>query len=172
MSIPKYSKLENERRWLMPSSFSRSLQQMPYKKIDDLYLSCGRLRLRAIADSLTGDLQFKLCKKYGLISEMAEPIVNIYLTAEEYAAFLTLAGHKLTKNRYKKEINGYEYTFDVYAGELSGLVICEVEADSEVSLKKIPDPEVAVIDVTGNPEYSGAHFCQLTKDDVNKLVNM
>lgn len=49
--IPKYSKLENERRWLMPSSFYNSLRQLPYKKIEDIYFSCGRLRLRAITDS-------------------------------------------------------------------------------------------------------------------------
>ena len=80
MPIPNYSKLENERRWLIAESFASSLKVLAYKKIDDVYLSCGRLRLRAITDSQSGDLQFKLCKKYGPISAMVEPIVNIYLT--------------------------------------------------------------------------------------------
>lgn len=49
--IPKYSKLEIERRWLMPSSFVNSLRQLPYQKNEDICFSCGRLRLRAITDS-------------------------------------------------------------------------------------------------------------------------
>lgn len=171
MSIPKYAKLENERRWLMPSSFATSLRQLPYKTIHDLYLSCGRLRLRTITDSQTGNLEFKLCKKYGSVSVVAEPIVNIYLTAEEHAAFLGLPGNKLSKKRYKKTIDGNQYTLDVYEGALSGLVICEVEADSEALLREVPAPEIAIKEVTRNPLYSGGHFCRLTPDEINKLLN-
>ncbi len=171
MSLPKYAKLENERRWLIPSSFTSSLRQLPYETIHDVYLSCGRLRLRAITDSETGDLQFKLCKKYGSVSVMAEPIVNIYLSAEEHAAFLALPGNKLSKKRYKKTIDGNQYAFDVYEGALSGLVICEVEADSEALLREVPAPQFAIKEVTGNPTYNGGHFCRIAPGEINKLLN-
>lgn len=171
MSIPKYSKIENERRWLMPASFAGLLKSSPYKKINDLYLNCGRIRLREITDAQTGDLQFKLCKKYGSISFSAEPIVNIYLTAEEHAAFLTLPGHKLSKNRYKKMINEIPYTFDVFEGALSGLILCEVEADSEAQLKQVLGPDSAIKEVTGDMKFSGGQICRLTQAEIGKLLN-
>ena len=170
LTIPKYSKLENERRWLLPSSFISSLKQLPYKKIDDLYLSCGRLRLRAITDSQTGQLEFKLCKKYGAISETCEPIVNVYLTVEEYGALSVLPGHKLSKSRYKKVINNVQYGFDVFEGTLSGLILCEVEAESEDLLKKISSPDLAAKEVTGNSVYSGGHLCVLNTEGLKELL--
>ena len=171
MEIPKYSKIENERRWLIPSSYANSLRHIPYKKIDDLYLNCGRLRLRAITDSQTGKLEYKLCKKYGSISKVAEPIVNIYLTVEEYAAFSTLPGFKLTKRRYKKIIESVQYSFDIYDGELSGLILCEAEANSEDSLNKISGPDIFDEEVTENPALRGGQLCRLSPLEIKKILN-
>lgn len=165
MSTPKYSIIERERRWLIPASFIQSLSQMPYKKIDDLYLTCGRLRLRAISDSQTGEIKFKFCKKYGAISNVAEPIVNIYLTSDEYGALSTLPGHKLSKKRFKKFFEGIEYSFDVFDGDLAGLIICEIEADTESSLSYIPGPSIATREVTGDSAYSGGSLCRLNRAD-------
>ena len=170
MSIPKYSIIELERRWLIPFSFAQSLSQMAYRKIDDLYLTCGRLRLRAITDSQTGKLEFKFCKKYGSISNIAEPIVNTYLTVEENAAISTLSGHKLSKKRFKKSLEGIEYSFDVFEGELAGLIICEIEADSESSLNQFKGPSIAIKEVTGDSVYTGGNLCRLNRSEVHSLI--
>ena len=171
MATPKYSMIEFERRWLLPSTFTSMLQESSYKKIEDLYLSCGQLRLRAITDSQTGKLEFKFCKKYGSISTGAEPIVNIYLSIEEYGVLSTLPGHKIKKKRYKHVVSSTVYSIDVFEGDLSGLILCEVEAASEVMLNQIPNPSIAIKEVTGDPKFCGGGLCLLNRDEVAYLLS-
>lgn len=90
MQIPKYAKLEIERRFLVNPTQAPDLGDLPFRRIEDRYLDGTRLRLRAMTDSVTGARELKFCKKYEGGEPLAGPIVNTYLAAAEYAALAAI----------------------------------------------------------------------------------
>lgn len=150
MSIPKYARLEHERRFLV--SDPPDLSGAPVRLIEDLYIDGGRLRLRAVTDLSGGETIYKLCKKYSAPAGEAEPITNLYLTAEEHAAFAGLPGDTLRKRRYT--VDGV--SLDVFEGALEGLMIAEAEAESHDAIAARVFPPWCGREVTGETRYSGA----------------
>ena len=86
---PKYSMPENERRWLVKSSYAENLSGEPHFAIKDKYIDYCRLRVRAAIHSVSGVKIYKLSKKYGSDDPVSEPITSIYLTEEEYNVFVS-----------------------------------------------------------------------------------
>lgn len=165
MNIPKYSKLEIERRWLVPAEYGQTFKpEDPYKLIEDKYLECGRLRLRALTNSKTGEKEYKLCKKYGQTSPMQEPITNIYLSESEYRALAALPGNTLNKRRYKKEFDGNKFSFDVFEGPLKGLILCEIEGADIQQVQEIKLPSCVFKEVTEDRKYSGGELAKQIKN--------
>jgi CYTH domain-containing protein len=165
MSIPKYSKLEIERRWLVPAEFGQTFKlEEAHTLIEDIYLECGRLRLRSMINSVKGEKEFKLCKKYGQTSEFSEPITNIYLSEEEFRALQVLKGNPITKKRYKKEFNGEQFSFDVFHGKLEGLVLCEIEGADIHTIQEIKPPAFVIKEVTGDLNFSGGELSKRIKN--------
>jgi hypothetical protein len=77
MNLPRYSRLEHERRFLVAQDHLEFLQQKPFsRRFDDRYLHCGRLRLRAMTNSDDGVTTYKLTKKYASEHSDARPIVR------------------------------------------------------------------------------------------------
>ena len=97
-SIPKYSILEIERRWLVNPNKIGNLEQEPFRKIEDLYITGTRLRLRLVEDKY-GKIIYKLGKKYGKHSKIVEPITTLYLSPSEYEALSILPGKKAKKEK-------------------------------------------------------------------------
>lgn len=95
--LPKYSLPEIERRWDVSSA--PSLVGVPYREIEDRYFTGTRLRLRRIWAAGETPV-YKLCKKYGAISNLTEPITNIYLTEPEFATFQNIPAEVVRKRRY------------------------------------------------------------------------
>src|SRR5580692_4953592 len=127
MTIPKYAKLENERRFLVTAP--PNLSGTRVRLIEDSYLDCGRLRLRRITHFDGNPAEFKLCKKYASSDPVSGPIVNIYLTAEEHMALTALPGRPIRKRRHQVPHAGRLFGVDVFEGALAGLILCEAEAD-------------------------------------------
>ena len=125
-----------------------------------------------MTDSETGEKTFKLCKKYGAISKNSEPIVNIYLTEDEYCGLGKLAGAVIKKERYKRLFDGQKFSMDVFQGALRGLILCEIEANSEVGLMKIRTPPIAIVEVTERAEFNSGNLCRLTSDEMRKLLEV
>jgi CYTH domain-containing protein len=103
---------------------------------------------------------YKLCKKYGSTGKYEEPIVNIYLTVEEYESLRVLPGRDLVKRRYRYEYQGRRFSIDAHTGALAGLYLCECEAASITELMAIVFPPFAIEDVTTDLRYSGASLAQ------------
>lgn len=100
--LPKYSLPEIERRWHVDPAKLPDLANLPYRDIEDRYFSGTRLRLRRIAAPGEGPT-YKLCKKYGPLTQFTEPITNIYLTEAEYRLFEVLEADVIRKRRYSIE---------------------------------------------------------------------
>lgn len=150
MALPKYARLEHERRFLV--SDPPDLSGAPVRVIEDLYIDGGRLRLRAVSDLAGGERVYKLCKKYGAPAGEAEPITNLYLTAEEHATLARLPGARLRKRRYA--VDGV--SLDVFEGALDGLMIAEAEAQSAEAIAARVFPAWCGREITGETRYSGA----------------
>ena len=148
-SMPKYARAEIERRWLVDLSAAGSLDGLPYRAIDDLYVADTRLRLRRMEDA-AGTVAFKFCKKYGGDGP-SEAIANLYLTAAEYRTLSGLPGQRVHKRRYA--IAGG--ALDIYGG-VPSLAIFEIEFATAAEALRYRPPAFARAEVTRDPAYSGA----------------
>lgn len=162
MELPKYARWERERKYVAwPEGIPHVLGR-PYWTIEDRYLWCGRLRLRAITESDTGRQTFKLCKKFPNSSPWSAPIVNIYLSREEHSGLTILPGTDMVKRRYHDRFDGHTFGIDVFNGELAGLVLCEIEAPTVEALHRIAFPPYAAHEVTGDAFFAGGNLCTVS----------
>ncbi|HEY2709708.1 MAG TPA: hypothetical protein VGI95_16790 [Caulobacteraceae bacterium] len=153
MDIPKYAKFEHERRHLVltPPDLTGSKVRL----IEDRYLDGGRLRLRRITHFDGAPPDLKLCKKYASADPVSGPIVNIYLSADEYAELVKLPGKPLRKRRYTVTHAGRGFGVNVFEGVLAGLVLVEVEAETAEAIRQVAFPPWADADVTGELFFTG-----------------
>jgi len=164
VKMPKYAQLEIERRMRIPPELLPDLTSLPYTEIEDRYIDAGRMRLRKMTEFGATKSIYKLCKKYGSIGKYEEPIVNIYLTKEEYESFQILPGRDLVKRRYRYEYQGHCFSIDAHTGRWAGLYLCECEAASTSELLETAFPPFAVEDVTEDTRYTGAGLAQAHAD--------
>jgi len=149
--LPKYAHAEIERRWLVDLASVGSLDGVPYRTIEDLYVPGTGLRLRRMTGP-DGTTVFKFCKKYGKSSALSEAMTNLYLTAAEHAFLLgCLQGVVVTKRRHLVEGGA----IDLYPGS-EGLAVFEREFASEAQAAAYVPPVFATVEVTADPMYSGA----------------
>jgi hypothetical protein len=139
---------------------ARPWERAPHWKIHDRYLEAGRLRLRSMTDIASGEQIFKLCKKFSSDSAYCQPIVNIYLSREEYESLRVLPAHALEKRRFRDSFEGRTFSIDVFGAELEGLVLCEIEATSLDELMAIEFPPYARIEVTQDRSFTGGALCR------------
>lgn len=154
--IPKYAQLEHERRFLITQA--PELSGVAFRLIEDLYIIGSRLRLRKITLGDGRDIQFKLCKKYPSDDRLSVPIVNTYLTADEHAVLSELPGRNIRKRRYSIVSSAKSLSLDVFEGQLSGLILCEVETASVAELESQVFPDWVRREVTDDPFFTGGNL--------------
>lgn len=159
---PKYTRLEHERRFLVDPAFASALAPRRGWLIEDRYFAFGPLRLRRITDETSGAQTFKLAKKFPATSPYTRPLVNIYLSAAEHAAFLPLDGIELRKRRIHVDEQGHRFGVDFFLGPLAGLVLGEVETETLAALHALRAPTWAPIEVTADPFFAGGALCRTT----------
>ncbi|WP_372365016.1 hypothetical protein [Candidatus Uabimicrobium sp. HlEnr_7] len=154
-SNPKYSILEIERRWLVNEAKLPDLEYLVYFIIEDLYIDNSRLRLRKMYNDK--ECIYKLGKKYGKTSIMSEPIVNIYLSRQEYEMFCgILSGKKLARKRYKYNYKGHNFsitTCEKYP------IIAECEFTNEQSALSCQVPQWCAKEITAEFEAISFAHC-------------
>ena len=162
-----YTRLEFERKFLVDPSALDFNSLQPYSKaIEDRYFEFGRLRLRRQTESDSGEVKFKLTKKFEPSSPHCGRIVSVWLSEPEYEALVTLPGRRLQKRRHYFCGNGFTYGVDVFSGNLSGLLICEFEGGDEAELFAIPAPSFATVEVTADTFFTGGNLCRVSKDEL------
>lgn len=154
--LPKYAHWVAERRFLVDPAKLPPLNELEVRRIDDLYIDGGRLRLRCIHHLATGEMEYKLAKKYAADNPLVGPMTNLYLNAGEYAALAKLPGQQVVKRRYK--IGGF--TVDVFEGALKGLTTAECEASNRMAAMKVEIPDWCMREVTNEAEYTGWRLAQ------------
>jgi len=115
MELPKYARIEHERRWLVRPGPVELVSPRPFsRRLVDRYLECGRLRLRAIEESDGLPTRYKVTKKYPAESPDEQPIVSVFLSREEYEALRSLPGQDLIKTRRYDEVGGWLFSIDTF----------------------------------------------------------
>jgi CYTH domain-containing protein len=170
----KYTRVEYERRFLVaPLANWRSLVEPYSKRFEDKYLRNTRLRLRRLTDSDTGRQLIKLTKKSDSVSPYYQTISRILLSTGEYQLFNRLEGDPLSKTRYYHHHLGRVFSIDLFEGELEGLVLCEVEADSLEELLNAQPPAYIRQEVTEDGFFTGGRLCRTTRAELlDKLATM
>jgi adenylate cyclase len=139
--------MEVERKFLVHEA--PRLDNAPAEEIDQGYLaigSDGEVRLRRKGERLL--LTAK--RGGGLSREEAE--VELGRDAFEELWPLT-EGRRLHKRRHVLPQGELEIEVDVYAGDLDGLVVAEIEFGSEEEARAFVPPDWLGEDVTGDPRY-------------------
>jgi CYTH domain-containing protein len=155
MKTPKYAILEIERRWLAPPERLPDLSALEAVLIEDIYFPKTRLRLRKM--NMAGGTVYKLAKKYGKISAIEEPIVNIYLDEVEYSLLATLPGLYLTRQRYHYPGGDQAYFINVIVnGE--GPMIVETEYGSRAIALADTPPDFCGVEISANVEFEAAQL--------------
>jgi CYTH domain-containing protein len=171
MDLPKYARWEHERRFLVRAEDARSVLDGPRSRIiEDRYLSCGRLRLRKLTDSVSGAVTLKLTKKYPSGSVLSQPIVTVLLSSDEHAALRALAGADLRKRRFHDDVLGRPFGVDVFEGPLAGLVLCSVETDTLEELERVARPRYAGPEVTHDPFFCGGRLSVATAGELERAL--
>lgn len=146
--LPKYAGLEIERRWTVDPARMPDMVALPFRRITDLYLRGSRLRLRREDGERA---VFKLCKKYGPVTDGVEPITNVYLSEEEYLALSGLPGDRSVKRRYRT----HGGALDVYERPPDEVVF-EVEFATREEARAYTPPDFVGEEITGSAERSGS----------------
>lgn len=154
--LPKYAHWVAERRFLVDAANLPELDAADARRIEDLYIDGGRLRLRRIVMPGGKPDEFKLAKKYAPENPLVGPMTNLYLSADEYAVLDVLPGARLVKRRHKVGA----FVVDVFEGALSGLVLAECEASNRMAAMAFDIPAWCVREVTTEIEYTGARLAQ------------
>ncbi|MBW8814990.1 MAG: hypothetical protein JF588_16340 [Caulobacterales bacterium] len=156
VDLPKYAHWVAERRFLVDATGLPPLDPVGARRIEDLYIDGGRLRLRAITFLSNGEKEFKLAKKYAPDDPLIGPMTNLYLSAEEHAVLDVLPGSRLAKRRHKIGA----FTVDTFEGSLEGLVLAECEASNRMAAMRFDVPPWCVREVTSEPDYTGWRLAQ------------
>lgn len=159
----KYARIERERRFLL-RALPDGLAARPFTHITDHYLPHTHLRLRRMTDETGAVVALKLTQKFGETAVPAQhtTITNIYLTETEYQLLAQLGGNLLIKRRYRYPNGEHTFSIDVFDGPLNGLILAEIEAQTDEQLQAVPLPDWAVAEVTDVVFFTGGNLVVLT----------
>lgn len=158
---PKYALVERERRFLVKRLPPWSPQAE--RRITDRYLHGTRLRVRTVEDlgPEPGPPVYKLTQKVPGVEPASGNqghLTTIYLDEAEHRLLARLPGPTLTKRRLAYP----PMAVDVFEGAgLDGLLIAEVEFDSDAAMTWFTVPSWCGPEITGEPGWSGADLASL-----------
>jgi CYTH domain-containing protein len=149
----KYARYEYERRFLLsavpPGQPARTV------RIHDRYISSTRVRLRRMDQVEPFDQPvFKLTQKVPADDGGPGAITTIYLSEAEYEVFAAIPATPLTKIRQSLP----PYGIDVFEGELAGLILAEIEFETEADYEAFKVPDFAVAEVTADRRFTGGQL--------------
>ena len=127
--------------------------------LSDLYISGSNLRLRKM-EHADGRIEYKLGQKRSIDAYHRE-MTTLYLTEQEYETLRVLPGQWLMKERYPhRSVNGASYEINVFKGGLVGLVIAEIEFDTEEGLLAAPAPPTGWVEISEDATYDGVSLAE------------
>lgn len=84
---------------------------------------------------------------------------TIKLTSAEFADLSKLPGKRVQKTRYLYAENNVDYEIDVFGGELTGLVLVDVEFETLEAKSEFKKPDWCLAEVTQETFLAGGMLC-------------
>ena len=168
----KYARIERERRYLLRDLPEGITRADPHLQITDNYITGTRLRIRKVRDPKTNKWTIKFTQKFALLpTDFSRTLItNIYLNALEAETLSVFEANEIRKNRYPFQWNEYNFSIDMFLGDLFGLVLAEVSFETDDELENYPKPPFALADVTNIETFTGGSLCHLTFEDIRNEV--
>ena len=167
----KYARWERERRFLLAGA-PDAAEGARVLHIEDHYVQSTRLRLRRVLQD-GHDPIYKLGQKIRLDPGDPSTVAHttLYLDRAEYDALRDLPGQPLTKTRTLSEWHGVTIAVDVFAGELEGLVLAEIELSENDAI-----PSVAWLlardEVTDDECFTGGRLAGTTRAQLQTTLRL
>ena len=168
----KYAHLERERRFLLlekPSDivYDRALF------IQDRYLIGSRLRLRRV-DEPGKTCVYKLGQKIRL-DDSPKTIAHttLYLSEAEFDILSALPATTLEKTRRLFTIDGVIVGIDEFDGQLSGLLLAEVDLGAGGAQRGVPSslPNMFAAEVTDDERFTGGSLANTSSEELIGLLS-
>jgi CYTH domain-containing protein len=161
----KYARFEYERKFLLVRP-PRNLDTTQGWQIVDHYFVGTRLRLRKMISLAEGETIYKLGQKYLANPELTTTLTmtNMYLDETEYNVLVALGGNILEKTRYRYPYENRVYSIDVFGERHEGLVLAEIEAETENEMVALEPPAFALREVTDSAFFRGGYLAQLSAE--------
>jgi CYTH domain-containing protein len=165
--IGKYACLEIERRYLLRELPTDLIGRDHSWHIIDRYISNTRLRLRRMISSSGKTSILKLGQKYRDPSQdpTQATMTTMYLNDDEFRCLEQLEAKEIVKRHYEYQYQERIYVIDVYEGSLQGLILAEIECETEEELAQLSLPSFALKDVTGDPFFSGGFLASINEKE-------
>jgi CYTH domain-containing protein len=155
----------------LAKSLPDSLTNCHSKKIVDLYVDNGTdhsdLRIRRNGDSY--ELTRKTPIEDGDASKQLETTINLNKT--EFESFSDTKSRKVEKTRYYFEHEGCTAEFDVFEGDLLGLVLIDFEFGSEDSKDSFTMPEFCLENITQETFIAGGVLAGKAYADIKEELD-
>ncbi len=158
--------LELEKTYLA-KELPKDLKSCEFKEIIDVYLpkesKHPELRLRKRGN------KYEMTKKTPLDEndKSVQEEQNIILSEIEFNALnKQLAGKRVHKLRYYYDYNNKIAEFDVFQGDLEGLVVVEFEFANKKELEKFQIPYFCLVDITQELFIAGGMLCGKKYKDI------
>jgi len=141
--------MEIERKFLIESP-PDWLSEHPSERIEQGYITSGDDSVQARIRRKNGESIFGVKRGHGKTREESE----VELTDEQARELWHLTeSRRVRKTRYRVEHEGMTLEVDVYAGGLDGLVVAEVEFDSDAASDEFEPPDWFGRELTGERAY-------------------
>jgi CYTH domain-containing protein len=119
--------------------------------------------------------KFFITKKTEVIEQGHKTLKEetIEITEEDFDIFKSMQNAKiLDKTRYYLPLDsGLVMELDVFSGDLTGLVLGEVEFDSIESLKSFQTPDFCLSDVSNEDSFAGGVLFKLSYSDLEPILD-
>jgi hypothetical protein len=147
--------LRHERRFLLPA-LPRALAEGTASLIEEHYPAGTRLALRRMVSPVAPAHPEQSLSQCMGGDRTARVVLVERLRPEAYGALRRLPGDVLVWRRYPVRLAGWPCAVDVFAGELSGLVLALAAFGTAAEVARFPAPVYAVAEVTGDDRF-GEH---------------
>jgi CYTH domain-containing protein len=142
------------------------LQDFPVKEMIDIYIPSSsahpNLRIRKNGDKY--EITRKIPVSEGDASKQTES--TIPLSKEEFEELSLSKGKRVSKNRFIYPYEAKQIEIDVFQGPLFGLVLIDVEFETEKEKEEFIAPTFCLVEVTQEKFLAGGMLCGKSYDDI------
>jgi len=162
----KYARSEHERRFLLTAIPEGTI--VCTARITDHYVLGARLRVRCMVETSDGNSStvYKLTQKVPAPRGGPGLLTTMYLDPSEYAALAALASRQLCKTRHGIP----PFVIDVFDPPLDGLIMAELECDTDEELQASAPPPSAVAEVTKDIRFTGGRLVATSRDELRQAL--